>query len=175
MNNYASPLYYNCKKVKCLLLNNLYIGALLDSSGLSKLSLIFKIIIIAIIYLIIAFALRIMYKDMKNGDKKQAKSKKTFGLEVIDGGMSNMMRKGSVIPINREVTIGRKEDNTVVLSEEYISGHHAKIYLKNNNYILEDLKSTNGTTINGEKVYEKVYIRSGDRIEIGTIVFKVIG
>lgn len=158
-----------------MLLNNVYIGVLVGSSVFSKLSLIFKIVIIGIIYLIIYFALRIMYKDMKNGDKKQVKRKKTIGLEVVDGGMSNMMRRGSVIPINREVTIGRKEDNTVVLHEEYVSGHHARVYLKNNNYILEDLKSTNGTTINGEKVYEKVYISPGDKIEIGTIVFKVIG
>ena len=161
--------------MKCLLLNNIYLGILVGSSGFSKLSLIFKIVIIGIIYLIIFFALKIMYKDMKNGDKKQVKTKKTFGLEVVDSGMSNMMRRGSVIPINREVTIGRKEDNTVVLHEEYVSGHHARIFLKNNNYILEDLKSTNGTTINGEKIYEKVYISPGDKIEIGTIVFKVIG
>ncbi|MDF2503666.1 MAG: hypothetical protein K0R06_1157 [Clostridium sp.] len=175
MDKYASPLYYNCKKVKCLLLNNLYLGALLESSGLNKLSLIFKIIIIGIIYLIIFFALKIMYKDMKNGDKKQVKRKKTFGLEVVDPGMSNIMRKGSVVPIDREITMGRKEDNTVVLHEEYVSGHHARIYLKNNNYILEDLGSTNGTTVNGEKINEKEYLRAGDKIEIGTIVFKVIG
>lgn len=161
--------------MKCLILNNLYLGLVLETSGFSKLSLIFKIFIIAVIYLIIAFALRIMYKDMKSGDKKRVKIKRTFGLEVVDGGMNNMVRKGSVIPIDREVTIGRKEDNTVVLAEEYISGHHARIYMKNNNYIFEDLNSTNGTIVNGQKIQEKVYIRPGDKIEIGTIVFKVIG
>lgn len=175
MDNYAGPLYYSCEKVKCLILNNLYLGLLMESSGFSKLSLIFKIIIIAIIYLIIAFALRIMYKDMKSGDKKSVKRGKAFGLEVVDGGMNNMVRRGSVVPIDREVTIGRKEDNTVVLAEEYVSGHHARIFMKNNDYVFQDLNSTNGSIINGQKIYDKVCIRPGDKIEIGTIVFKVIG
>lgn len=146
-----------------------------SASGLSNLSTVFKVIIIGIIYIIIIYALRIMYKDMKNGDKKQAPRRKQIGLEIIDGGMSGEMRKGSVIPINREVTIGRKEDNTIILPENYVSGHHARIYLKNNNYILEDLNSTNGTVLNGDRLEQRTPLRAGDEIEIGTVVLKVIG
>lgn len=144
-------------------------------SGLNNLSLVFKIIIIGIIYLIIIYALRLMYKDMKNGDKKLEKRKKQFGLEIINCGLSNELKKGSVIPISRELTIGRKEDNMVILPESYVSGHHARIYYRNTNYIIEDLNSTNGTLLNGEKLEDKSYLRVGDEIEIGTIVFKVIG
>lgn len=145
------------------------------TSGLGNLSLVFKIIIIGIIYLIIIYALRLMYKDMKNSDKKIEKRKKQFGLEIINCGLNNELRKGSVIPISRELTIGRKEDNMIVLPESYVSGHHARIYIKNTNYILEDLNSTNGTILNGEKIEGKSYLRVDDEIEIGTIVFRVIG
>ncbi|SMC23313.1 Forkhead associated (FHA) domain, binds pSer, pThr, pTyr [Clostridium acidisoli DSM 12555] len=157
--------------------NYLYLAAI-NLSGLNGLSSIFKYIIIGVIYVIIIFALRIMYKDMKNGDKKQMSSrtsKKTFGLEVIDSGMSKMLKNGSVIPINSEITIGRREENAVVIQEGYVSGHHARIFPKNNAYVLEDLGSTNGTILNGDRIQNKVYIRSGDEIKIGTTVFKVIG
>ncbi len=151
------------------------LAAAFDASGLNGLSTIFKVIIIAIIYIIIFYALRLMYKDMKNGDRKQVKRKRQFGLEVVECGSEGLLRIGSVIPLNREVTIGRKDDNTVVLKEGYVSSHHAKIFLKNTSYILQDLNSTNGTVLNGDKILEKEIIKSGDEIKIGTLVFKVIG
>ncbi|WP_066023188.1 MULTISPECIES: FHA domain-containing protein [Clostridium] len=145
-------------------------------SSLSNLSTIFKFIIIAIVYLIIFTAFRIMYKDMKNsGSRKAPKRGKSFGLEVVDPGMNRAIRKGAVIPINREVTIGRREDNSITLNEGYVSGHHARVYLRNNQYILEDLNSTNGTALNGQRVENKVYIKNGDEIKIGSSLFKVIG
>lgn len=159
------------------------IGSISATSGLSNLSVIFKVIIIGIIYIIIIYALRLMYKDMRNGDKVRVRTKgktrerekKQVGLEVMDCGTNGIIRKGSVVPIDVELTIGRKEDNIVVLPENYISGYHAKIFLKNGKYILQDLNSTNGTKLNGQKILGKAYISVGDKIEIGTIAFKVIG
>ena len=182
------------------MLSNIYL-ATINLSGLGQLSGIFKYIIIGIIYVIIFFALGIMYKDLKSGDKKQvrpqnhersqneersqnqekpqqearAKQQISVGLEVIDPGISKTLKMGSVVPIIREVTIGRREDNVVVIEEGYVSGHHARIFQRNDNYVLEDLKSTNGTILNGEKIENKVYIRSGDKIKIGTTLFRVIG
>lgn len=162
--------------------SNIYLAAI-NLSGLNQLSTVFKFVIIGIIYVIIFFALKIMYKDLKNGDKKRIRSQKqvrsqnqkTFGLEVIDAGISKTLKTGSVVPINREITIGRREDNVVVIQEGYVSGYHARIFQKNNNYVLEDLGSTNGTILNGEKIESKVYLRSDDELQIGTTLFKVIG
>lgn len=182
------------------MLSNTYL-ATINLSGLGQLSGIFKYIIIGIIYVIIFFALTIMYKDLKNGDKNEVRSKNkgnsqnqgnykkqekpqqhesvkqqiSVGLEVIDPGISKTLKMGSVVPISREITIGRREDNVVVIEEGYVSGHHARIFQRNDNYVLEDLKSTNGTILNGEKIENKVYIRSGDKIKIGTTLFRVIG
>lgn len=149
-------------------------SSIFGSIDLSKLSLIFRVVIIAIVYLIILFAIRIMYKDIKNGGKRKVK-RKPFGIEILEPGTSPNLKKGAVVPIGIELTIGRKEDNLLVLSDRYISSHHAKIFLKNGRYMLEDLKSTNGVILNSEKIEEKVYIKSGDRIQIGSCVFKVIG
>jgi len=143
---------------------------------LSKLSLIFKIIIIGIIYIIIFLALRIMYKDIKNGGKKpRNRNRKSFGLEIVSSGNNSNLRKGGVIPIRSEITIGRKNDNLLILDDPYASGYHARVYMKNNDCILEDLESTNGTLLNGENVKGRQYLTSGDEIRIGSTSFKVIG
>lgn len=134
---------------------------------------VFRILIIAIVYIIIFYALRLIYKDIKNGDKKKI-TKKSLGLEITDPGENKSLKKGGIIPIQREVTFGRKEDNALVMVDPYVSGHHAKIFLKNTEYILEDMGSTNGTLLNGVKLLERTVIKSGDEIKIGSAVFKVI-
>ena len=141
-----------------------------------KISLIMRYAIIAIIYIIIVFALRIMYKDMKGGSvKKKTVIKKTMGLEVIERGENFNLRVGAVIPLNDELTIGRKADNLLILGDKYVSSKHARIFLKNSDYVLHDLGSTNGTIMNKKKVADKVTIKKGDEIKIGTSIFKVIG
>ncbi|MEW8956756.1 FHA domain-containing protein [Clostridium sp.] len=139
------------------------------------LSFAFTAIFIVILYSIIIFSLRIMAKDVRNGGKKKRLKKASLGLEVMSPGENNTLKAGAVIPINGEITIGRRNDNSIILSDQYVSGYHAKIYLRNNQCIIEDLRSTNGTFINGEDVRGKRYIEEGDKIKIGSVVFKIIG
>ncbi|MCB2341250.1 FHA domain-containing protein [Clostridium estertheticum] len=142
---------------------------------MAEISKIMKYAIIAIIYIIIIFALRIMYKDIKGGAKKKPVIKKTMGLEVIERGDNLNLRVGAVIPLNDQLSIGRKADNLLILGDKYVSSQHAKIYIKNTDYILQDLRSTNGTIMNNKAVKDTVYIKKGDIIKIGTSTFKVIG
>ncbi|MHC1719966.1 MAG: FHA domain-containing protein [Clostridiaceae bacterium] len=141
---------------------------------LSILSLIFKIIIIVIIYVIIFTALRIMYKDMKGGVKSRRSGIRNYGLEILNPGNSSGLRKGSVIPVKGLVTIGRKADNILVLDDPYASSYHAKVYIKNGDCIIEDMDSTNGTILNGEKLIGKEYLVSGDEINIGNVSLRFI-
>ena len=64
------------------------------------------------------------------------------------------------------LTIGRKPDNTIVIEDPAISGHHARIVKVQAVFFLEDLKSTNGTTINGKPI-TRHQLRDADVITIG--------
>ncbi|WP_461613402.1 FHA domain-containing protein [Clostridium sp. Marseille-QA1073] len=143
---------------------------------MANVSLIFKVVIIIIVYCIIVYALKIMYNDMKNEGKRRPKKSNAvkFGLEIMDKGQNYELQDGGVIPINDYLTIGRSEDNMVILSDRYVSSHHLKIYMRNNEYILEDLGSTNGTFVNDVKIASKVTLRRGDRIKVGSSIFKVL-
>ena len=145
-------------------------------SGLSvgSVKVIFTVLIIAIIYMIIFFALKVMYKDIKGGGKKKV-VKKRMGLEVVKAGENENMKKGSVIPLGTILTIGRKPDNMLIMKDQYCSGHHARIFLKNGTYFLEDMESTNGTLLNGSKLEGKSLLNIGDEIKIGSCFLKVIG
>ncbi|MFL0247245.1 FHA domain-containing protein [Candidatus Clostridium stratigraminis] len=141
----------------------------------SRLTTIFRFIIIGIVYIIIFYALSIMYKDIKSGGKKKTTKKKAFGLEVLDAGENSILKRGGIIPIHGELTIGRRDSNMLVLDDQFVSGNHARIFIKNTDNMIEDLGSTNGTELNEERLEDRVILKVGDEIKIGSALFKVIG
>lgn len=64
------------------------------------------------------------------------------------------------------LTIGRKADNTLVIEDPAVSGHHARIVKVQAVFFLEGLKSTNGTAINGRPI-TRHQLRDADVITIG--------
>lgn len=138
-------------------------------------SFVFGIIFIVFLYFIIYYSLKIMYKDIKGGKRgKRRKAQIAHGLEVVKSSQLDNLRPGSIIPIRQTLTFGRKDDNDVVVRDEFISGYHARIIIKNNVFYIEDLQSTNGTFINGEKIEGRAKIEVNDEIKLGNVVFKVI-
>ena len=135
----------------------------------------FGIVFIILLYVIIYYALKIMYKDVKTGGKARNNSSGIrYGIEVIQTGVNSTLEQGSVVPIRGIITLGRKPENTIVLTEPFVSGNHAKIYAKNNNLYVEDLNSTNGVYVNEERIKDKVKLTAGDEIKIGSAIFKVL-
>lgn len=67
--------------------------------------------------------------------------------------------------VKERVTIGRKAYNDIVIDHRAVSGQHATITLMLEDAILEDLGSTNGTFVNGEKIYRQK-IGDGDKVSI---------
>lgn len=79
--------------------------------------------------------------------------------------------KTTVVPLIRdEITIGRKEGNTIRLTERNVSRRHAKILKQNGTIFIEDLSSYNGIRINGNRITGRVAVIEGDRIQIGDYV-----
>ena len=66
-----------------------------------------------------------------------------------------------------EITIGRREDNVVHLPDRNVSRRHARLLRKEGSVLLEDLRSANGTRVNGVRISEPVSIANGDLVRIG--------
>jgi pSer/pThr/pTyr-binding forkhead associated (FHA) protein len=135
------------------------------------LSRLFVIAIIAIIYYIILKALVLMGKDLKKTGAEPKEPLMT--IEVIDPGQNRNLRRGAVIPVRDGVTFGRQNDNTVVLNDPYVSSYHVRFFRNEGRYVLEDLNSTNGTLLNGEKLKVKTYLKDGDIVDIGSLSMKI--
>jgi DNA-binding response OmpR family regulator len=79
---------------------------------------------------------------------------------------------GQEHPLQKASThMGRALENEIVILDKRSSREHAVILRKGRKVVLEDMKSTNGTTLNGERVRAPVELRDGDTITIGDMVF----
>ena len=132
----------------------------------------FGLVFIIILYVIIYYALKIMYKDVKNGGKKRRppRTNSNYGLEIIKREYARGHKEGSIISIR----YGRKDGNSIVMADQHVSGSHAQILVRNNGLFIEDLNSTNGTYLNGNKIKGRAKLSNKDEIRIGSGVFKIL-
>jgi hypothetical protein len=83
--------------------------------------------------------------------------------------------QGGEFPIasDKQILIGRSSDLDMVLVEDMVSRKHARIAMQTDQIWIEDLGSTNGTFVNGEKI-KRARLKEGDRVLIGTSILKLI-
>jgi pSer/pThr/pTyr-binding forkhead associated (FHA) protein len=97
------------------------------------------------------------------------------------GGRSYVLRfisgkyQGGEFPVvpDKQILIGRSSDLDMVLVEDMVSRKHARIAMQADQIWIEDLGSTNGTFVNGEKI-KRARLKEGDRVLIGTSILKLI-
>ncbi|MCA3013460.1 MAG: FHA domain-containing protein [Myxococcaceae bacterium] len=78
------------------------------------------------------------------------------------------------LKVTKPCVIGRSSELDMVLVEDMVSRKHAKITWVQGKLNIEDLGSTNGTFVNGEKILKPSRIKEGDRILIGTSILKLV-
>lgn len=72
-----------------------------------------------------------------------------------------------------EVSIGRVQGNDVILPKGNVSKRHSKLVLKEDKCVIVDLKSTNGTFVNGRKISSPVVLKGTDKVYIGDFVLAI--
>src|SRR5688572_20443597 len=82
--------------------------------------------------------------------------------------------KTTVVPLIRdELTIGRKEGNTIRLTERNVSRRHARLVRQNGSIAIEDLGSYNGIRVNGTRIQGRAAIKETDRVQIGDYLIEI--
>lgn len=90
-------------------------------------------------------------------------------LVVVDGALS-----GTAITLTGDpITIGRADDSTVVLTDDYVSTRHARLVPAEGKWLLEDLGSTNGTYLDRQRVTDPTPVPLGTPIRVGKTVMEL--
>jgi FHA domain-containing protein len=90
-------------------------------------------------------------------------------LLVTAGGLAGT----SIGLADQQITIGRANDATLVLHDDYASTRHARLFPQNGQWIVEDLGSTNGTYLDRQKVTQPTPVPPGVPIRIGKTVLEL--
>jgi pilus assembly protein CpaF len=72
-----------------------------------------------------------------------------------------------------EITIGRLNENDIVLNKGNVSKYHSRIVAKDGRFIIVDMKSTNGTFVNGKKIAAPQVLKPEDKVYIGDYIINV--
>ena len=83
-------------------------------------------------------------------------------------------KAGTEFPLGTEpVTIGRSSDSSLVIRDDYTSTHHARLMLWHDDWMLQDLDSTNGTFLNGKRVAVPTSVPLNTTVKIGATSFEL--
>jgi pSer/pThr/pTyr-binding forkhead associated (FHA) protein len=132
--------------------------------------LILRIILGIFLYLILFLLFYFLWKENKNiGLSILQRNIPPITLNLISKENDSKMR----VFYSEEITIGRSSNCDWQLPDEVVSNFHSRLRYHHMQWWIEDLKSKNGTYINGFKVVTPTVLTSGDEISIGNNLFEL--
>lgn len=105
----------------------------------------------------------------RSGDPSKATRDAVSRIVITSG-----PKAGLELPLTGEpLTIGRSSESGLVIRDDYTSSHHARLLLWGDQWMLQDLDSTNGTWHDGARVASPVPVRVGAPIKVGATTFEL--
>lgn len=132
--------------------------------------LILRLVLTAVLYAFLAMGLYLLWQDLRG--KNHSPGLHQFPPLVMTR-IGEGEEKKPYHFTNPEVTIGRDPLSDLHLADRTISAQHSRLTYHHGQWWVEDLRSTNGTFLNGEVVDEPLVITTGDELRCGQVVFKI--
>jgi pSer/pThr/pTyr-binding forkhead associated (FHA) protein len=138
---------------------------------------------LVLLWLFVLAALRVVRSDLyaasglrasglpgfRRSDKSARGSKAPRTLVVTHGALT-----GTRISLDgRPILIGRADDSTLVLDDDFASTRHARLSMRGTDWYVEDLGSTNGTYVEDQRIAQVTPLGPGTRVRIGQSVVEL--
>ena len=134
--------------------------------------LLLRLGLVAVIYIFLFQLVIVLWRDLRPPAPVSAPEKPLPALEVLEPGGSGRSI-GELITMDTITSVGRGEQNTVVLSDPSVSARHALLSCRLGQWWLEDVGSSNGTFLNNARVAQPVLIQPGDVLGLGGVRLRV--
>ncbi len=149
---------------------------MLDVANLS-LNVIILLLRIAVVFLLYFFlwqVLRVITRDLRGSATAPTEQASPYGQLMILSSGPTGLPVGKTFPLTPVTVMGRSMESDIALNDSFLSNKHAQLELRGSEWVLEDLRSTNGTFVNGLEVRDPTIINEGDVIRIGRIELKLV-
>ena len=128
--------------------------------------LIGRLLFVALLYLFL-FAIMRTGIGLVRGQRKKDHA---WNLSVERGPKE---LRGVSIAVNGPVIVGRSPGADIVIGAGYVSARHARFTLMGQNLFVEDMGSTNGTAVNGQRISAPTALKNKDVVTIGDVAIRV--
>ena len=128
--------------------------------------LIGRLLFVALLYLFL-FAIMRTGIGLVRGQRKK---EHIWNLSIEKGPKE---LRGVSIAVHGPIIVGRSPSADIVIGAGYVSARHARFSLMGQNLFVEDLGSTNGTTVNGQSILDPVALNDDDIVTVGDVVIRV--
>ncbi|HAF10662.1 MAG TPA: FHA domain-containing protein [Chloroflexi bacterium] len=132
-----------------------------------------RIAFLVLLYLFLIRAFRALHRSLS--DEHIAVTARQVGLAalVVIRSHAGGPRVGERLPLRAVSSVGRDAGNDVVLNDEAASTKHAIVSFADGDWWLEDAGSTNGTLLNGSRIWDKERFHYGDEVAVGRIALRL--
>ncbi len=127
-----------------------------------------RIAFIVLLYLFLVRTFAALWRAMRTEEAVAARPAGIAFL-VVQRTHRGGPRAGERLPLRAVTSLGRDAGNDVVLNDEAASVRHAIVSFSDGEWWIEDAGSTNGTVVNGTKIWQKERMHYGDEIQVGRI------
>lgn len=138
--------------------------------------LLLRVGVVLLLYFFLWQVLRYVMRDIQTAgvQGQQGPSVSPYGqLLVVRAGQSGVA-VGKAFPLGPSNIIGRSLENSeIALNDSFMSNQHARLELQGDIWVLEDLRSTNGTFVNELEVRDSAIVENGDIIRVGRVELRL--
>ncbi|HYI13891.1 MAG TPA: FHA domain-containing protein [Thermomicrobiales bacterium] len=139
--------------------------------------LLLRIVFIFLLYFFVFQVIRVISRELRVAAGAAARSEALPAVHgailVADPGDSNLQR-GEVYDLEPVTVIGRHPRATIVIDSTFVSSEHLQLNWEQDRWWVTDLRSTNGTFVNGSQIRVPTGLRPGDVIELGAIRLQLV-
>jgi pSer/pThr/pTyr-binding forkhead associated (FHA) protein len=145
--------------------------------SLNAIILLLRVAVVLLLYFFLWQVLRFVMRDLRASSTAPASAafSSPYGqLVVLRAGPSGVA-VGKVFPLGPSNVIGRSlEHCDIALNDSFLSSQHARLSLQGDEWVLEDLNSTNGTFVNDMEVRDPTIVEEGDVIRVGRVEMRLM-
>jgi pSer/pThr/pTyr-binding forkhead associated (FHA) protein len=134
--------------------------------GFSVTIWIVRILFLGLLYLFLFLIARALLRDLRAAAKEPTAE---LGRLVVVASPAGEPPSGTTLLLDAITTLGRDVNNAIVVDDQFVSAEHAVLTFRGRTWYLEDLKSTNGTFVNGSPIDGVEPVGYGDEIQLGQV------
>jgi hypothetical protein len=148
----------------------------LTNTSVGVIILVLRVAVVLLLYFFLWQVLRAVVRDLRGAGQPAATDalRSPYGQVVVVRAGQSGVAVGKVFPLGPSNIIGRSLENCeIALNDTFLSLQHARLELRGDTWVLEDLHSTNGTFVNDIEVRDATIVENGDIIRVGRVEMKL--